>query len=260
MMPIDDMKRAARLAGEILLRRQADLRAVDIESKGLKDFVTSVDREAEEAIAGFLEKRWPGIPFLAEESDARKADAAERWIVDPLDGTTNYIHGFPVFCVSIAFQSAGRIAAGVVLDPTRNELFCAGAGKGATLNDRPLAVSGAVDLASGLLATGFPFRELDRLDRYLDAFRRLLTHSAGVRRAGSAALDLSYVAAGRCDGFWEIGLSPWDVAAGGLLILEAGGRVSDFGGGDEWLDGRRIVAATPGIHSEILAHLRSTLA
>jgi myo-inositol-1(or 4)-monophosphatase len=258
MNVLDDMRQAAGLAGELLLRRRSGLASLQVESKGVKDFVTSVDREAEEIIAGYLEERWPGIPFLAEESDARKTDAAERWIVDPLDGTTNYIHGFPVFCVSIAFQSAGRLQAGVVLDPTRGELFCAEQGKGATLDGAPLSVSGAGDLGASLLATGFPFREIERLDGYLADFRRLLTASAGVRRAGSAAMDLCYVAAGRCDGFWEIGLSPWDVAAGGLMVLEAGGLVTDFSGGDEWLSGREIVAATPGIQTAILEALGRT--
>ncbi len=252
---LDHMEEAARLAGEVLRRRQADRGRLGVESKGLNDFVTAVDREAEDAIVGYLEERHPGVPFLAEESAARKATAPERWIVDPLDGTTNYIHGYPVYGVSIAFQAGGRIQAGAVYDPCRDEMFTATPGGGAHLDGRPLQVASTPDLRQALLVTGFPFRELAHLDVYLAGFRRLLTASAGVRRDGSAALDLCFVAAGRCDGFWENGLSPWDVAAGGLMVAEAGGVVTDYAGGDGWLEGRQIVAATPGIHAAMLAAL-----
>ncbi|MFQ5669296.1 MAG: inositol monophosphatase family protein [Acidobacteriota bacterium] len=257
-MPVEIMQQAAEKAGRLLLKRQPHLASVPIESKGLHDFVTSVDRESEEMIASYLEEHWPGVPCLAEESEARKTGAAERWIIDPLDGTTNYLHGYPCFSVSIAFQSGGRIQAGVVHDPVHGETYRARAGGGASLDGRPLQVSSVSSLDEALLVTGFPFRELDRLDAYLAGFRRLLQLAAGIRRDGSAALDLCHVGAGRCDGFWETGLSPWDVAAGGLVVQEAGGVVSDDEGGGDWLEGQRIVAATPGLHQAILDALRES--
>ena len=255
-MPVADMRQAARMAGQLLLRHQGDMEKLQVEAKGVHDFVTFVDRASEDAIVSFLEKRWPGVPFLAEESDARKTDAPERWIVDPLDGTTNYIHGYPCYGVSIAFQSGGRIAAGVIYDPVRDEMYCAEDQKGATLNDRPISVSQVTDLGQSLLVTGFPFRSLGHLDEYLAGFRLLLQQASGVRRDGSAALDLCYVAAGRYDGFWEMGLSPWDVAAGSLIVQCAGGRVSDYANGSNWLEGEEIVAATTGIHGAIINALR----
>jgi myo-inositol-1(or 4)-monophosphatase len=228
--------------------RLQHLHELEVEAKGLNDFVTAADREAEEAIAACLEASCPGIPFLAEESAGRKTGARKRFIIDPLDGTTNFIHGYPFFSVSIAYQDAGAIQHGVVFDPSRDEMFSASRGTGAMLNGKAMRVSGRKDLAGSLLVTGFPFKELARLDEYLEGFRRLLKVSAGVRRDGSAALDLAWVAAGRSDGFWEMGLSPWDVAAGALLVTEAGGQVSDYQGGGDWLEGRSIVAATKGLH------------
>ena len=247
--PLQAMETAARLAGDLLMGRLQHLHELKVEAKGLNDFVTAADREAEEAIAASLEASCPGIPFLAEESAGRKSGASSRFIVDPLDGTTNFIHGYPFFSVSIAYQDAGAIQQGVVFDPSRDEMFSAGRGEGTTLNGTAIRVSGREDLSGSLLVTGFPFKELARLDEYLEGFRRLLKVSAGVRRDGSAALDLAWVAAGRSDGFWEMGLSPWDVAAGGLLVAEAGGQVSDYQGGDDWLEGRSIVAATKGLHT-----------
>lgn len=249
--PLAAMEEAARKAGALLRRRQARLGSLQVESKGLNDFVTQADREAEEAVVASLEESLPGIPFLAEESDQRKTKAESRWIVDPLDGTTNFIHGYPFFAVSIAFQDAGELAAGVVFDPMRDEMFACAADRGATLNGEPIRVSGQDRLELSLLVTGFPFRELAHLDEYLEGFKRLLKATAGVRRDGSAALDLCWVAAGRSDGFWEMGLAPWDVAAGGLMVQAAGGRVSDYAGGGDWLEGRSIIAASPGIHAGI---------
>jgi myo-inositol-1(or 4)-monophosphatase len=243
------MERAARQAGVLLRRRQARLSDLQVESKGRQDFVTQADREAEEVVVASLDESCPGIPFLAEESARRKTSAGRRWIVDPLDGTTNFIHGYPFFGVSIAYQDDGKLMAGVVYDPMRDEMFKAEAGRGATLNGQPMQVSGQNDLEKSLLVTGFPLRELAHLDEYMEGFRRLLSVSAGVRRDGSAALDLCWVAAGRSDGFWEMGLAPWDVAAGGLIVQEAGGRVSDYQGGGNWLEGRSIIAASPGIHA-----------
>jgi len=245
------MEKAARQAGELLSRRQASLGDLEVESKGRHDFVTQADREAEEIVAASLDESCPGIPFLAEESDRRKSSSQRRWIVDPLDGTTNFIHGYPFFAVSIAFQDGGELRAGVVFDPMRDEMFSAEAGGGATLNGRPIRVSGQQSLDKSLLVTGFPLRELAHLEEYLKGFRRLLSVTAGVRRDGSAALDLCWVAAGRSDGFWEMGLAPWDVAAGGLIVQEAGGLVSDYKGGGSWLEGRSIVAASAGIHEEM---------
>lgn len=249
--PLTAMERAARQAGGLLRRRQARLGDLQVESKGLHDFVTQADREAEELVVASLDESCPGIPFLAEESALRKTTAGRRWIVDPLDGTTNFIHGYPFFAVSIAFQDGGELKAGVVFDPMRDEMFMAAAGRGATLNGEPIRVSGQDCLDQSLLVTGFPFRELAHLDEYLEGFRRLLSISAGVRRDGSAALDLCWVAAGRSDGFWEMGLAPWDVAAGGLIVQEAGGSISDYAGGGNWLEGRSIIAASPGIHADM---------
>ncbi|MFQ5766741.1 MAG: inositol monophosphatase family protein [Acidobacteriota bacterium] len=285
-MLFEDICQAARLAGEILLARQADLRRIQVERKGTNDLVTSVDREAEEAIVDYLEERWPGVPFLAEESDLRKTAARTRFIIDPLDGTTNYVHGYRCFAVSIAFQSDGRIQAGAVLDPGRDELFCAVAGKGAwmetaalkrarpsasaaarrpvgsteavhdacnhQIGQKVLSVAPVTQLSQALLLTGFPFRRLAELGAYMGEFMRLLASCQGVRRDGSAALDLCAVAAGRADGFWENGLAPWDVAAGSLLIQEAGGVVTDRSCGPNWLEDVEIVAAAPGIHAAII--------
>ncbi|MFQ5720213.1 MAG: inositol monophosphatase family protein [Acidobacteriota bacterium] len=246
---------AARRAGDHLLRRQADRDRLTVERKGRSDFVTAVDRESEDLIASCLEAHCPGIPFLAEESADRKAGGAERWIVDPLDGTTNFLHGYPCFAVSIALQSGGRLVAGAVFNPVADELFAATGDTPTTLNGDPVSVSTVTDLAEALLTTGFPFKLLTRLETYLAGFSRLLSSSSGVRRDGSAALDLCAVAAGRADGFWEFGLAPWDVAAGGLLVRQAGGRATDVAGGAAWLEGESIVAATPGIHERMLALL-----
>ena len=242
------MENAARIAGGLLMKRLLHLAELKVEAKGLNDFVTAADREAEEAIAASLEEAWPGIPFLAEESAGRKTTASERWIVDPLDGTTNFIHGYPFFAVSIAHENEGTIQHAAVFDPSRDEMFAGSREQGVTLNGKSMRVSGRAELSGALLVTGFPFKELARLDEYLEGFRRLLKVSAGVRRDGAAALDLAWVAAGRSDGFWEMGLAPWDVAAGGLLVQEAGGVVTDYQGGNRWLEGRTIVAATPGLH------------
>jgi myo-inositol-1(or 4)-monophosphatase len=217
-----------------------------------------VDTESEEAIIDTIRAACPDHHFLAEESLKEEVRDGYRWIIDPLDGTTNFIHGYPVFAVSIALESEGEVILGVVLDPLRDELFTAESGRGAFLNGRPIRVSGIQALEGALITTGFPFRQKSLLDPYLEAFRRIFLRVSGIRRAGSAALDLAHLAAGRCDGFFELGLSPWDMAAGCLMIREAGGVVSDFGGGGEYVKTGNIVAGTPVTHPELLKEVRAT--
>jgi len=223
-----------------------------VEAKKSFDYVTQADRLAQEAVLGVIRRRHPDHHILAEESADRAFAAKEQegvlWVVDPLDGTTNFIHGFPHYAVSVAALEHGRLAAGVVLDVTRNEEFYARAGGGAWLGDQPLAVSPPGRPERALLLTGFPFRDKDRLERYLELFAEIFGQVSGVRRAGAAALDLAYVAAGRAEGFWELGLAPWDTAAGILLVREAGGMVTDFDGGDMCLWRGDVVAAAPWIH------------
>src|SRR5213082_1132953 len=237
--------RAARRAGSIINRAALDSGGLRVTSKRAKDFVTQVDHAAEEAIIDIVRKSYPEHGLLAEESGAAKPDAEVVWIIDPLDGTTNFIHGFPQYCVSIAVEHRGALAHAVVYDPVRNELFTASKGRGAFLNDRRIRVSKCLRLDDALVGTGFPFKELGRVDLYLRQLRSLMEKSSGVRRAGAAALDLAYVACGRLDAFWELGLSPWDVAAGALLIQEAGGLVGDMKGDQTFLESGDIAAATP---------------
>jgi myo-inositol-1(or 4)-monophosphatase len=249
--------RAARRAGSIINRAALDGTALDVKAKGASDFVTQVDRAAESAIIEVVHHAYPDHAILAEESGARASERAEyRWVIDPLDGTTNFIHGFPQYCVSIAVQHRGAAAHAVIYDPAKNELFTASKGRGAFLNERRIRVSRCQRLKEGLVGTGFPFKELTRVDRYLRQLRTLMGGSAGVRRAGAAALDLAYVAAGRLDAFWEMGLSPWDMAAGALLVQEAGGLVGDFSGEAGFLDSGDIVAATPKVFPQMLEVLR----
>ena len=203
-----------------------------------------------------MRKAYPGHGFLAEESGASAGEAEVRWIIDPLDGTTNFIHGFPQYCVSIAVEHRGALAHAVVYDPGRNELFTASKGRGAFLNDRRIRVSKCRRLQDALVGTGFPFKELGRMDLYLGQLKRLMSEASGVRRAGAAALDLAYVACGRLDAFWELGLSPWDMAAGALLIQEAGGLVGDLEGEAGFLESGDICAATPKVFPPLLEALR----
>ena len=203
-----------------------------------------------------MRKAYPGHGFLAEESGQTPGDAEYVWIIDPLDGTTNFIHGFPQYCVSIAVQHRGGLAHAVVYDPVKNELFTASKGRGAFLNDRRMRVSKCLKLDDALVGTGFPFKELSRLDLYTRQLTTLMQKSSGVRRAGAAALDLAYVACGRLDAFWELGLSPWDMAAGTLLIQEAGGLVGDLGGEQGFMASGDICAATPKVFSSLLEALR----
>jgi myo-inositol-1(or 4)-monophosphatase len=210
-----------------------------------------VDREAEQAIISTLHEAYPGHAILAEESGASGVSEYQ-WIIDPLDGTTNYLHGFPQYCVSIALEHRNIVTQAVIYDPARNDLFTASRGRGAYLNETRIRVSKRAQMKLGLVGTGFPFKEVAHIDAYMAMLRDVMTAASGVRRAGSAALDLAYVAAGRLDAFWEIGLAPWDVAAGSLLITEAGGYVGDLEGNDGYLHSGAIVAANPKLFVEML--------
>jgi myo-inositol-1(or 4)-monophosphatase len=243
--------RAARRAGEIIVRSLNRLESLTITSKGRNDFVTEVDRVAEQEIIATIRRHHPHHAFLAEES-GRSGENETLWIIDPLDGTTNFLHGFPVFAVSIACQIKGRLEHAVVYDPMRGELFTASRGAGAHVDNHRMRVSKARTLEGSLIATGFPYRANTRyLDAYLGMLRAVALEVAGVRRPGSAALDLAYVAAGRVDAFWEIGLSPWDTAAGTLLIQEAGGRIGTLTGA-EYAQQGHIVAGTPKVYTALL--------
>jgi myo-inositol-1(or 4)-monophosphatase len=247
--------KAARKAGSIINRASLDLDLIKVAAKGRSDFVTEVDRAAEAAIIDVLKAAYPAHEILAEESGASKPEggAEYTWIIDPLDGTTNFIHGFPQYAVSIGLQHNGLITQAVVYDPTRNELFTATRGRGAYLNDRRIRVSRRAKLQESLIGTGFPFRKLEHLDEYVRMFKLITEQTAGIRRPGAAALDLAYVACGRLDGFWEFGLSPWDMAAGSLLILEAGGLIGDFDGAANYLDAGHVVCGAPKVYEQLLA-------
>ncbi|MEX2239403.1 MAG: inositol monophosphatase family protein [Burkholderiales bacterium] len=248
--------KAARRAGS-LINRAALEGGLEIRAKNRNDFVTQVDRAAEQAVIEVIRRAYPEHSFLAEESGASAGARPEfQWVIDPLDGTTNFIHGFPQYCVSIALEHKGVLTQAVVYDPAKNELFTASRGRGAYLDDRRMRASKCAQLADALVGTGFPFKELDRIDLYMRQLRTLMGTSAGVRRAGAAALDLAYVAAGRLDAFWEMGLSRWDMAAGALLIQEAGGLVSDLDGKAGFLDSGDIAAATPKVLPQLLDTLR----
>lgn len=252
--------RAAMLAGDFICRNLGSISKEDIDIKEASDFVTHVDRASEQIIIKIIRGKFPDHHFLAEESLKEPGGGHYRWIIDPLDGTTNYIHGYPVFSLSIALQLKDEIILGVVFDPVRNEVFTAEKGKGSYLNGKRISVSAVGDMTNSLVATGFPFRKRDLIDDYLKLFKNIFNRVSDIRRAGSAALDLANVAAGRCDGFFEIALSPWDIAAGGLLIREAGGTVTDFGGGSDYITTGNIVAASPSIHAEMLKEVRGAFA
>jgi myo-inositol-1(or 4)-monophosphatase len=244
--------RAARRAGEVIIRSLNRLESLTVTAKGRNDFVTEVDQAAEQEIIATIRRHYPHHAFLAEESGQSGSDDTV-WIIDPLDGTTNFLHGFPVFSVSIACQVKGRLEHAVVYDPMRGEIFSATRGAGAHLENRRIRVSKAKTLEGSLVATGFPYRaNIKYLDAYMGMLRGVMETAAGVRRPGSAALDLAYVAAGRVDAFWEIGLSPWDTAAGTLLIQEAGGHIGTLSGG-EYKQGGHIVAGSPKVYAALLA-------
>jgi len=243
--------RAARRAADVIVRSLNRLDSLQVSSKDRNDFVTDVDRQAEAEIIATIRKSYPDHAFLAEES-GRSGTGQTEWIIDPLDGTTNFLHGFPTFSVSIACRHRGRLEHAVVYDPMRQEIFTASRGDGARLENRRIRVSKQRGLEGALVATGFPYRaNLKHLDAYLAMLRAVMEHTAGIRRPGSAALDLAYVAAGRVDAFWEIGLAPWDTAAGTLLIQEAGGRISTLSGGEYQQNGN-VLAGSPRVYDALL--------
>jgi len=247
--------RAARRAAGIISRAARDVELLPVTRKRHNDFVTEVDHAAEQAVIEVLHRAYPEHAILAEESGATAGSSGESeytWIIDPLDGTTNFIHGFPQYAVSIALRHKNVITQAVIYDPTKNELFTASRGRGAYLNERRIRVSKRTQLAAALIGTGFPFRDLQGLDEYLTMFRELTVRTAGLRRAGAASLDIAYVAAGRLDGFWEMGLSAWDMAAGALLVQEAGGLVGDFQGESDYLDSGRVICGNPKIFAQLL--------
>ncbi len=253
--------KAARRAGQIINRASNDIEQIKVASKQPNDFVTEVDKAAEAAIIETLLEAYPGYGILAEESGltAAKGDAEYQWIIDPLDGTTNFIHGMPQYAVSIALAKGNVIEQAVVFDPNRNELFTASKGAGAFLNERRIRVSRRTKLGEALIGTGFPYRMFDKIDLYLSIFKEIAEKTAGQRRPGAASLDLAYVACGRFDGFWEFGLSPWDMAAGALLISEAGGLVSDLRGEANYLDTGNVIAGTPKVFAPLLKLIEEKL-
>ena len=246
--------KAARRAGTIINRASQNLDILAVTEKAANDYVSEVDREAEQAIIRILLEAYPAHSVLAEESGA-SGKSEFQWIIDPLDGTTNFLHGFPQYAVSIALAHKGVLSQAVIYDPVRNDLFTASRGRGAYLNDKRLRISKRIKLQKSLIGTGFPFREFAHIDTYLAMFRDLTQKTSGLRRAGAATLDLAYVAAGRLDGFWEFGLSPWDMAAGSLLITEAGGLVGDLEGNGGYLESGNIVAGNPKIFAQLVQAL-----
>jgi myo-inositol-1(or 4)-monophosphatase len=251
---------AARAAGNIIMRYVNRLDSLSIKTKMRNDFVTEVDNMSEHEIIRIIRRAHPQHAILAEESGTQGGNKEEYlWIIDPLDGTTNYLHGFPQYAVSIALKHRGRLQLGVVYDPFKDEMFCASQGDGATLNSHRIRVSQLSDLNGALLGTGIPYRPEQDFEAYLLTLKALIKNTAGVRRAGAAALDLAYVAAGRLDGFWEFGLNPWDMAAGVILIQEAGGLVSDFSGDHGFMDSGNIVGANPKVFRAMLRVLRPHL-
>jgi myo-inositol-1(or 4)-monophosphatase len=246
--------KAARRAGNIINRAAQNIDILTVTQKAANDYVSEVDREAEAAIIRVISETYPGHSILAEESGA-SGNSEYVWIIDPLDGTTNFLHGFPHYAVSIALSHKGVLSQAVIYDPVRNELFTASRGRGAYLNDHRMRVGKRSKLQGCLLGTGFPFKEFSVIDTYLAMFKDLAQKTSGIRRAGAATLDLAYVAAGRLDGFWEFGLAPWDMAAGSLLITEAGGLVGDFRGNNTHLETGNIVGGNPKLFSQLIQSL-----
>jgi len=255
---LDIAVQAARAAGDILLKAWRDPAPRQVHHKGAIDLVTEVDLAAEAAICEVLERHSPQVPILAEEGGGAW-HAPTRWIVDPLDGTTNFVHRLPHFAVSIALEVEGVLEVGCILDPCRDELWTAARGRGARLDGRPIAVSTVADLDDALLATGFPYDRRTRAARYLRLVQAFMERCQGIRRAGAAALDLAWLAGGRLDGFWELGLSPWDVAAGALLVTEAGGRVSALDGGPLLLEAPQVLATNAALHMDMEGVLASLI-
>jgi myo-inositol-1(or 4)-monophosphatase len=251
--------KAARQAGSIILRAAEDIDQLTIKNKSANDFVSEVDVASEEAIINILKTAYPTHGFLGEESGFSDKDADYIWIIDPLDGTTNFLHQFPQYCISIALMHKGDITHAVIYDPNRNDLFTATKGAGAYLNDKRIRVSKKAKLNESIIGTGFPFRDFAHLPCYLKMFEEMITNTSGLRRPGSAALDLAYVAAGWFDGFWEIGLSKWDIAAGALLVKEAGGIVSDFNEKQAWMKTGNIIAANAKIYGDFIKIIQKNM-
>jgi myo-inositol-1(or 4)-monophosphatase len=249
--------KAARRAGGVINRASRNLDVLNVREKAANDYVSEVDKEAEQTIIRTLLEAYPKHSILAEESGASNTNAKSeyQWIIDPLDGTTNFIHGFPQYAVSIALSHRGVITQAVVYDPCNNDLFTATRGAGAYLNDTRIRVGKRLQLKAALVGTGFPFKEHRHIDAYLAMLRDIMQNCSGVRRAGSAALDLAYLAAGRLDAFWEIGLAPWDIAAGSLLVTEAGGTITDLQGNDQYLKSGNVVGGNIKILDELLRQL-----
>ncbi len=244
---------AARRAGNMINRESLNLDSIEVQEKAPFDFVSRVDTTSQDIIKGIIKQYFPRDTIIAEEDHAKYVpDAPAAWIIDPLDGTTNFLHGFPQYAVSIAYAVKGRVMVAVVYDPVKNELFTAERSRGAFLNNRRMRVSGRAEFSQSLIGTGFPFRRNDDYAGFLPKLERVARSAAGLRRAGSAALDLAYVACGRLDGYWEKGLCCWDIAAGSLLVLEAGGLVTDLEGGEKYLETGGICSGTPKIFSSLL--------
>ena len=257
--PIDIAKFAAKEAGKIILRSMGNIQKMQVENKIDFDFVTKIDKNSENKIIELIRSSFPDHSIMAEESGEHDNVSRYTWVIDPLDGTNNYIHGFPFFSVSIALFDRDDIIMGVVYDPIRQELFHAEKGKGSFLNDCAIRVSDIKDPGRSLIGTGFPFKNKDYLGKYMKSFAEVFEHVSGVRRPGSAALDLSYVACGRLDGFWEAKLSPWDISAGILLVIEAGGVVTDFSGGTNYFDSEELLIGNPSIHEFLLNEVKPVL-
>lgn len=255
--------KAARRAGQLINRASLDVDSLRVTTKQPNDFVTEVDKAAEATIIETLQEAYPKYGIIAEESGKSLSDAEFQWIIDPLDGTTNFIHGFPQYAVSIGLAQQTnqglQVIQGVVYDPNRNDLFTASKGRGAFLNERRIRVSKRTKLQDALVGTGFPFREFGNVDTYLAIFKELTQKTSGLRRPGAASLDLAYVAAGRLDAFWEFGLAPWDMAAGTLMISEAGGLVSDLAGETAYLDSGNVVAGNPKVFATLIQIIQSHL-
>lgn len=250
--------KAARQAEKIIMRSIDRIDSIKVSGKGYHDFVSEVDIKSEEAIIQVIKEAYPTHAIIAEERGEMPGEGFT-WVIDPLDGTVNYLHQFPFFCISIAVLKGNTLEHGVVYDPIRNDLFTASRGQGALLNDRRMRVSQRFKMEESLIGTGFPTKEIHHFKEFVRSFETIFPQTAGVRRAGAAALDLAYVAAGRLDGFWEVRLKSWDMAAGALLIKEAGGYVSDFEGGEDYLDRQHIVAGNPKIHALLLKEIQHSL-
>ncbi|HKL02626.1 MAG TPA: inositol monophosphatase family protein [Cryomorphaceae bacterium] len=254
---LDSVVEISRSVGSFLKSEQEKILATDIEMKGRSnDLVSRADKEAEKRFVTFLANLYPDSGFIAEEGTSEKKGEELNWIIDPLDGTTNYLYGIPCYCTSVALVKNGELILGVIYDPEMDACFTAEKGQGAFLNGKKISVSSQENIAHALIATGFPYDDADRQRIYLDILGEVNRQTRGIRRLGSAALDMAYVACGRFDAFYEYGLQPWDVAAGAIIIREAGGVVSDFKGGDEFLFGRTLACSNKSLHGNVLGFLK----